>query len=157
MKKNIRLNNENYEVDILEQTSEEVKFNWNGKTWKFELRAQKLWDENSIGHDVLSKDRHFWIDSLAYEDQTGQKKKRHSRESSQPGSLLSPMPGKILKLYVEQGQSVKQGDPLLVMEAMKMEHTIKSLHDGIIEKVPYAEGEQVLGGVELIVVTEQEK
>ena len=37
------------------------------------------------------------------------------------GSLLSPMPGKIIKVLVEKGQRVKKGDPLVIMEAMKME------------------------------------
>lgn len=155
MKKIIRLNDESFEVEVLEQTTESVRFKWKERTWSFQLKAGRLWDENNVGHDVLARGRHFWIDSLSFEDQTGLKKKRSSRESSQEGSLLSPMPGKILKLYVKEGQNVKEGGPLLVMEAMKMEHTIKSLHDGVVEKIPYAEGEQVQGGVELIVVTKE--
>lgn len=156
MKKIIRLNDESFEVDILEQTPDSVRFKWRERTWSFQFKAQKLWDENNVGHDVLAKGRKFWIDSLSFEDQTGLKKKRSARENTQAGSLLSPMPGKVLKLYVKEGQNVKKDEPLLVMEAMKMEHTIKSLHDGVVEKIPFSEGEQVLGGVELIVVTQED-
>lgn len=154
MKKILRLNDESFEVEVLEQTPEHVRFKWQERTWNFQLKAGKLWDENNKSLDVLAKDRNFWIDSLSFEDQTGLKKKRSARENTQAGSLLSPMPGKVLKIYVKEGQAVKKDGPLLVMEAMKMEHTIKSLHDGVVEKIPFSEGEQVLGGVELIVVTQ---
>jgi len=50
------------------------------------------------------------------------------------GSLLAPMPGKVIKLFVKQGDKVKKGDPLIIMEAMKMEHTVRSPTDGIIKK-----------------------
>jgi 3-methylcrotonyl-CoA carboxylase alpha subunit len=60
------------------------------------------------------------------------------------------MPGKILKILVKEGQVVEAGTPILVMEAMKMEHTIKASKAGKIEKIHFKEGEQVAGGVELV-------
>lgn len=155
MKKIIRLNDESFEVEVLEQTAQHVRFKWNDRTWSYQLKAGKLWDEDSSRYDVLARGRNFWMDNLSFEDQTGVRKKRSARENTQAGSLLSPMPGKILRLYVESAQKVKKDDPLLVMEAMKMEHTIKSLHDGVVDKIPYKEGDQVQGGVELIVVSKQ--
>jgi len=53
------------------------------------------------------------------------------------GSLLSPMPGKVVKVLVEPKQSVKKGAPLMIMEAMKMEHTIRSPMDGIVQQIHY--------------------
>jgi len=67
------------------------------------------------------------------------------------GRLAAPMPGKIVEVLVKDGASVKRGAPLLVLEAMKMEHTISALADGKIEKVIYSVGEQVEEGAELIV------
>jgi 3-methylcrotonyl-CoA carboxylase alpha subunit len=67
------------------------------------------------------------------------------------GRLAAPMPGKIVEVLVKDGASVKRGAPLLVLEAMKMEHTISALADGKIEKVIYSAGEQVEEGAELIV------
>jgi 3-methylcrotonyl-CoA carboxylase alpha subunit len=60
------------------------------------------------------------------------------------------MPGKILKLLVKVGEDVVPGTPILVMEAMKMEHTIKASKAGKIEKIHFKEGDQVAGGVELV-------
>ena len=66
------------------------------------------------------------------------------------GSLVSPMPGKIFKVMSKIGQTVKAGEPLLIMEAMKMEHIIKASTDGVIKNILFKEGEQVMGGVQLI-------
>jgi acetyl-CoA carboxylase biotin carboxylase subunit len=65
---------------------------------------------------------------------------------------VAPMPGKILKVLVENGAAVKAGDTLVVMEAMKMEHAIKAPHDGVAKDVRAKAGEQVEGGTLLVVV-----
>jgi 3-methylcrotonyl-CoA carboxylase alpha subunit len=66
------------------------------------------------------------------------------------GRLTAPMPGKIVQVLVAAGAQVKRGAPLLVLEAMKMEHTIAAPADGLVERVKYAAGEQVEEGAELI-------
>ncbi|EFA78863.1 methylcrotonyl-CoA carboxylase [Heterostelium album PN500] len=53
------------------------------------------------------------------------------------GSLLSPMPGKITKIMVAVGDKVKKGQPIILMEAMKMEHTIRAPQDGKVESLPF--------------------
>ena len=53
------------------------------------------------------------------------------------------MPGKIVKVMVHAGQHVKKGTPLVIMEAMKMEHTIIAAGDGIIDKVLCKQGDMV--------------
>lgn len=68
------------------------------------------------------------------------------------GSLTAPMPGKIIAVPVKAGTVVKSGDVLLVMEAMKMEHTIYSPRDGVVEEVFYQPGDQVSDGTELIAI-----
>ena len=60
------------------------------------------------------------------------------------------MPGKILSLSVKAGDTVKKGQPLAVMEAMKMEHTIAAPADGVVEELMYAPGDQVAEGSELL-------
>lgn len=65
------------------------------------------------------------------------------------GSLQSPMPGKIFKIFKDEGETVSHGDAIMILEAMKMEHTIKAQKDGVIKKIYYKIGEQVQGGVEL--------
>ncbi|WP_075790739.1 acetyl-CoA carboxylase biotin carboxylase subunit [Massilia putida] len=66
------------------------------------------------------------------------------------GRLTAPMPGKIVALLTAPGAVVEKGTPLLIMEAMKMEHTIISPAGGIVEELLYAVGDQVSDGVQLL-------
>lgn len=66
------------------------------------------------------------------------------------GRLTAPMPGKIVALLVDKGQSVEKGAPLLIMEAMKMEHTIAAPSNGTVEELLYAVGDQVNDGAQLL-------
>ena len=70
--------------------------------------------------------------------------------SDNEGGLSAPMPGKILEVHVSEGQNVKSGDVLMVMEAMKMEHKIVASSDGIVESIHFKEGDQVPQGAELL-------
>ena len=75
----------------------------------------------------------------------------HAGEShTEGGRLTAPMPGKILSFSVKAGDLVKKGQPLAVMEAMKMEHTIAAPADGVVEELMYAPGDQVTEGSELL-------
>ena len=66
------------------------------------------------------------------------------------GSLAAPMPGKVIKVMTKAGAKVKKGDALLILEAMKMEHTITAPADGTVKEIHFEAGEQVLEGAELI-------
>ena len=68
------------------------------------------------------------------------------------GSLASPMPGKIVRVEVAAGAKVKKGDPLVALEAMKMEHVITAPADGVVESLNCALGDQVEEGVALVVI-----
>lgn len=69
---------------------------------------------------------------------------------SAAGNLSSEMPGKIVKIFVKVGQDVKAGDPLLIMEAMKMENEIRAARDAKITAIHVKEGENVETGAPLI-------
>jgi 3-methylcrotonyl-CoA carboxylase alpha subunit len=66
------------------------------------------------------------------------------------GSLAAPMPGKVIAVMVKPGERVTKGAPLLILEAMKMEHTIFAPGDGEVKEIHYAAGEQVAEGAELL-------
>ena len=70
------------------------------------------------------------------------------------GRLSAPMPGRVVQLLVGAGDAVSQGQALIVIEAMKMEHTIAAPRDGTVEAVRYAVGDLVEEGSELIVMEE---
>jgi 3-methylcrotonyl-CoA carboxylase alpha subunit len=86
---------------------------------------------------------------------------RHSLELHDPwlaeaegeahgGGLAAPMPGKVIAVLVAAGAAVERGTPLVIMEAMKMEHTITAPGAGTVREILYAVGEQVAEGAELI-------
>jgi 3-methylcrotonyl-CoA carboxylase alpha subunit len=78
-------------------------------------------------------------------------------EEAAGGRLTAPMPGRVARLLVGPGEEVRRGTPLLVVEAMKMEHTITAPADGIVAAVRYAEGDLVEEGAELIALSPAEK
>jgi len=71
-------------------------------------------------------------------------------EDAHAGSLAAPMPGKIIQVMTEAGAKVAKGQALLILEAMKMEHTITAPADGVVKEIHYGAGEQVPEGAELI-------
>jgi geranyl-CoA carboxylase alpha subunit len=75
---------------------------------------------------------------------------------AQPGdSLAAPMPGQVIALLVAEGQSVRAGDPLLILEAMKMEHTIRAPHDGVVAAIHARPGTQVAASAVLLDVRQE--
>ena len=68
------------------------------------------------------------------------------------GGLTAPMPGRIVSVLVEPGESVREGQAVLVLEAMKMEHTLTAPADGTVEEVRFAPGDLVDEATELVVL-----
>ncbi|MDD4514852.1 biotin/lipoyl-containing protein [Massilibacteroides sp.] len=66
--------------------------------------------------------------------------------------IKSPLPGVILEMAVREGDAVKQGQLLLVLEAMKMENNIESDRDGVIERINLHKGDSVLEGDVLLTI-----
>jgi 3-methylcrotonyl-CoA carboxylase alpha subunit len=76
---------------------------------------------------------------------------RHRDEGgAAEGALVAPMPGRVVALHAEAGSRVRKGEPLLVLEAMKMEHTIVAPADGTLKAHRYAVGDQVAPGAQLV-------
>ncbi|MFA5959409.1 MAG: acetyl-CoA carboxylase biotin carboxylase subunit [Tatlockia sp.] len=77
-----------------------------------------------------------------------------SETTSKKGQLLAPMPATVVAILKKKGDAVKEGDSLLVLEAMKMEHTIFAPKDGILAEFFYEVGAQVNEGAELLALKE---
>jgi propionyl-CoA carboxylase alpha chain len=73
-----------------------------------------------------------------------------------PGSLLAPMPGTVVRVAVEPGSSVTAGTTVVVLEAMKMEHSVTAPVDGTVSEIGVAVGQAVDLGAVLAVVEEVE-
>ncbi|MDP6333188.1 MAG: acetyl-CoA carboxylase biotin carboxyl carrier protein subunit, partial [Candidatus Poseidoniaceae archaeon] len=71
-------------------------------------------------------------------------------EEDNGSGLSAPMPGKVLQVLVEVGQVVEPGQPLMILEAMKMEHRIVAPQEGIVSVIHFKEGDQVQQGIALL-------
>jgi len=80
---------------------------------------------------------------------------QHNEDDSQ-GGLAAPMNGTMVSVLVKSGEQVSKDQPLLIMEAMKMEHTIKAPANGTIDEIFFQVGDMVDGGAELLAFSEQE-
>ncbi len=92
---------------------------------------------------VFANGAHYqltWNDPMAHAGET----------ESEGGRLTAPMPGKVVAVLASKGQEVKKGEALVIMEAMKMEHTIAAPHDGIVDDILYSVGDQVADGAPLL-------
>ena len=112
----------------------------------------RLGDQTVFVPFAMTRDRiHFALDGETYlvelREKSGRKTGKHRDHS-----LEAPMPGLVLKLYVESGAVVEKGAPLLILEAMKMEHTLTAPRAGTVAAVNCKEGEMVQPGVELVVI-----
>ena len=76
-----------------------------------------------------------------------------NQRSESVGSLRAPMPGQVIQIIVEEGQTVTQGSLLLIMEAMKMEHRIEAPYDGVVESLRYHVGDKVPQDAVLLDIT----
>ena len=95
--------------------------------------------------------------SFAFEGETYvadvSKKGSRPRGRHRELSTSAPMPGTVLKILVSQGDVVAKGAPLLILEAMKMEHQVVAPRDGVVASINCREGEMVQPGVELVTMT----
>lgn len=89
--------------------------------------------------------RTFTMDSSA-----GQKSRRKAGVGSASDTVNAPMPGKVTKILVPAGAAVKAGQAILVMEAMKMEYTLKCEIAGTVDVISCAAGDQVALGKALV-------
>ncbi len=111
-----------------------------------------LGDTRIKGRVVLDADTfHVFYDgvSIAFE---WQNLLAHAADAEQgEGRLTAPMPGKVIAVLVDAGASVEKNAPLLVMEAMKMEHTIVAPASGVVSEILFGVGDQVTDGAQLLV------
>ena len=74
-------------------------------------------------------------------------------DTSEQGSLLTPLPGTIVAVHVAAGQLVARGAPLVTVEAMKMEHTLTAPYAGVVSRIEFGVSERVAAGAVLVELT----
>ncbi|MBF0236369.1 MAG: acetyl/propionyl/methylcrotonyl-CoA carboxylase subunit alpha [SAR324 cluster bacterium] len=78
------------------------------------------------------------------------------KDHGHEGNLSAPMNGTVIKVMVNKGDKVEKDQPLVIMEAMKMEHTIRAVVDGVVQEIFFSPGELVQEGVALLEISKQE-
>ncbi|MBW0445298.1 acetyl/propionyl/methylcrotonyl-CoA carboxylase subunit alpha [bacterium M00.F.Ca.ET.228.01.1.1] len=142
-------------VQTLEHDGLREDFTWSQGTGLHEYRAT-IGDARATGRVFIDGDTfHVFClgHALAFE---WQNLLAHAADAEHgEGRLTAPMPGKVIAVLVEPGMVVEKGTPLIVMEAMKMEHTIGAPAAGTVSEVLYAVGDQVADGAQLLVLDVQ--
>jgi len=129
-----------------EHAAYDINVTYGADGWQFSTGSQDargtVLRDGDIFH-VFTNGAHYqlvWNDPLA-----------HAGEAeAEGGRLTAPMPGKVVAVLATKGQEVKKGAALVIMEAMKMEHTIAAPHDGVIDDILYNVGDQVADGAPLL-------
>ncbi|MFP3601057.1 acetyl/propionyl/methylcrotonyl-CoA carboxylase subunit alpha [Paraburkholderia sp. SIMBA_053] len=142
-------------TQTLEHDGVREAFSWSSGAGLHEYRAT-IGDARATGRVFIDGDTfHVFClgHALAFE---WQNLLAHAADAEHgEGRLTAPMPGKVIAVLVEPGAVVEKGTPLIVMEAMKMEHTIDAPAAGTVSEVLYAVGDQVADGAQLLVLDVQ--
>ena len=153
---------------VFEHDGEELAISWHGgrdfrsPDLDVTVASVDLGDPTVV---VLARDgvtRRFTVhvdgDRVDVESPAGHVALRRTPRFSDPadqvaeGSLLAPMPGSVVAVHVAVGDEVSEGQPLVVMEAMKMQHTVAAPQAGTVTELPVAAGDQIEAGAVLAVV-----
>jgi 3-methylcrotonyl-CoA carboxylase alpha subunit len=152
MKRKLIIDGNTVEINEIVNRNCELEFILDGQTYKFNTKHISNGETivtGEIGAHVIHDGKEFVVDGKNI-DIALPSRNRDKSNSEHAGSMISPMPGKILKVLVSTGDIVSKGQALVVMEAMKMEHTIKASDDGNIKAIHYKENDLVDGGVDLV-------
>ncbi|HEY6147099.1 MAG TPA: biotin/lipoyl-containing protein [Thermoanaerobaculia bacterium] len=112
-----------------------------------ELRALEI-DGNVVIVRTLRRGdvAYVWCAGAVFEVRRETGRKAHAAEA---GGLVAPMPGRLSRALVEAGESVTRGQPIVALEAMKMEHVIRSPREGKVARLFFREGDLVEAGAVL--------
>jgi biotin carboxyl carrier protein len=131
----ITIDGTTYSVDIGRIVDDKVDVVLDGKTYQVSVETPM----RKVSKTPVIKRRHEVMNAAKVPDRT-----------SAPGLVLSvgdviaPLPGVILKLLVKEGDKVSEGQPVVIMEAMKMENEIESPITGTVQKIAISEGDTIL-------------
>ena len=134
---------EDESVTLVAADVEGVVLEVGGLTHRFEVAVvgDRVDVDSALGHAVLTRPPRLADPSA----------------QAASGSLLAPMPGSVVSVAVAAGDRVERGRPVLVLEAMKMQHTVTAPHDGVVTDVLVTAGAQVTAGSVLAVVRPDEQ
>ena len=143
-----RINDEILEFEIVEQNNGRILLRSGTKLYKFDNinvnGSSVSFALNGVFLDTIVKDEQaLLLEKLGFKNQKGKKE----------GDLNAPMPGKILEIMIQPGDKVVAGQPLVILEAMKMENELKAPAGGIISALLVKAGDSVEKNQHLLVIS----
>ena len=131
----VSLGKRKYHVSVEFLSSDEILLNIDGKIHNIIINS------NSLSYSVYVNGRFFKIEKKSVSQILGKKGAKPKKRD-----IKTSMPGRIVKVFLKEGEKVKEDQAVLVLEAMKMQNEIKSPQSGIITKINLAAGDSVEAG-----------
>jgi len=136
-----------YTVDIVKVSNQEFSVLYEGRSFNIEVI------ENKVPKHFNVNTLYFKFDVEVVDNESRYRQSRmQSKQILNDNTIRSPMPGKVVKVFVKPGDIVEAGQPLIVLSAMKMESEFKAGQRGIVKEVPVKEGETVDNDQLLVVI-----
>lgn len=129
----MKINGEKYEAKILDYKGTHVSVEVNGNEYLVELELEKPSRVELVRNVKSSPDLNI----------STSKPKPKVKTQANPGTVVSPIPGLVLTILVKEGDTISEGDPVLILEAMKMESEIVSTASGTVKAILVKEGASV--------------
>ncbi len=142
----LKINDNSYTVVIKDVTDDAVLAEVNGKKYVVQI--------DTIAHlSPLVENQETTLLTTASSPTPPSPEPSSSPISADSGTIVTPIPGQIISISVSQGEQVRRGQKLLILEAMKLENSITATMDGTVSEIFVAEGDVVNQGQPLIVLT----
>jgi biotin carboxyl carrier protein len=133
------INGNEMEIDFVEQEDFHYAFDWKGKRFQCELVSR---DQNKAIIKVNGVEYKFSLESIFSYVRRGMISGGADKELD--NNIKAPMPGKIVDLFLSEGDLVNAGEPVLALEAMKMQNEITADCNGVIRKIRVVKGQSVM-------------
>lgn len=142
------INSQEEDIDFVEQEDFHYAFDWKGKRFHCELVSR---DQNKVVIKVNGVEYKYSLESLFSYIRRGMI--NNPDKQLNENNVVSPMPGKIVDLFLAEGDLVNIGEPILSLEAMKMQNEICANCNGVIRKIRVQKGQSVMKDELLVEVT----
>jgi len=163
----IKIGDRTAKVELISRNGNLLKVDVDGKVYDLDLLQVEdgvfsvLYKNISYNVELIEKNdhRHYTVNTLynswdveVIDAETKYRMNRNKEEHEEVRKIFSPMPGKVVKVLVKEGDSVKAGETVVIVSAMKMESEYKVKKDRIVRQVLVKEGDTIDGNQTLIVV-----
>lgn len=137
-----------HDINFMEHSDFQYSFDWNNKRYNCELVSR---DQNKTTIKVNGVEYKFSLESIFSYIRHGMIDK--DGKTINENNIVSPMPGKIVDIFLAEGDLVNEGEPILSLEAMKMQNEITAGCNGVIRKIHVVQGQSVMRNELLVEVT----